>query len=85
MLSIYDIAYLARGSVDSPAEIRKTKKYIANGIRNQMEGKGFSLIEVLSPCPTNWNVSPLDAIEHISSTVKDIFPLGEFVKDGVRL
>lgn len=85
MLNIYDIAYLARGSVDSPAEIRKTKKYIANGIRNQMEGKGFSLIEVLSPCPTNWNVSPLDAIEHISSTVKDIFPLGEFVKDGVRL
>lgn len=85
VLSNFDIAYLARGSVGSPAEIRKTKKYIANGIKNQMEGKGFSLIEILSPCPTNWNVAPLDAIKHIDTTVKNVFPLGEFVKDGVRL
>ena len=85
VLKSFDIAYLARGSVDSPAEINKTKKYIANGIKNQMEGKGFSLIEVLSPCPTNWNVTPLDAIKHMNETVKNVFALGEFVKDGVVL
>ena len=62
-----------------------TKKYIANGIKNQMEGKGFSLIEVLSPCPTNWNVAPLDAIKHMNETVKNVFALGEFIKDGVVL
>lgn len=83
-LSSFDIAYLARGSVDSPAEIRKTKKYIAQGIKNQMENKGFSLIEILSPCPTNWNVTPLDAVNHMRTTVKEVFPLGEFVKDGVK-
>lgn len=84
-LSSFHIAYLARGSVDSPAEIRKTKKYIAQGIENQMENKGFSLIEVLSPCPTNWNLKPIDAMSHLRSTVREVFPLGEFVKDGVRL
>ena len=50
-----------------------------------MEGKGFSLIEVLSPCPTNWNVAPLDAIKHMNETVKNVFALGEFIKDGVVL
>lgn len=84
-LSDFDISYLARGSVDSPMEIRKTKKYIETGIRNQMEGRGFSLIEILSPCPTNWNLAPIDAINHIKNDVKQVFPLGEFVKDGVKL
>lgn len=84
-LASFNIAYLARGSVDSPAEIRKTKKMIAQGIKNQMENKGFSLIEVLSPCPTNWNLLPIDAIEHLRKTVKEVFPLGEFIKEGVRL
>ena len=85
VLKDFNIAYLARGSVDSPAEIRKTKKYIAQGIKNQMEGKGFSLIEILSPCPTNWNLAPLDALKHMKNSVKNVFALGEFVKDGVKL
>ncbi len=81
-LKNFQISYLARGSVDSPANIRKTKKYIARGIESQMKNKGFSLIEVLSPCPTNWNLKPVDAIAHMKNVVKNIFPIGEYVNNG---
>lgn len=76
-----DIAYLARGSVDSPANIAKTKNYLKKGMQNQLDNKGFSLIEILSPCPTNWNLTPVKALERIKDTVIDVFPLGEFKKE----
>ena len=69
-----DIAYLARGSVDSPANIAKTKNYLKKGMQNQLDNKGFSLIEILSPCPTNWNLTPVKALERIKDTVIDVFP-----------
>lgn len=78
-----DIAYLARGSVDKPANISKTKKFITTGIKNQMENKGFSLIEILSPCPTNWNMSPVDSLKRINDTVTSVFPIGEYKVRGV--
>ena len=84
-LKPYKIAYLARGSVDTPSDIRKTKAYIAKGIKNQMDNKGFSLIEILSPCPTNWNVTPIDAIHHMKNVVKGVYPLGEFIKGGEKV
>lgn len=80
LLGKIDMAYLARGSVDSPANIAKTKKYIARGIENQMNNKGFSLVEVLSPCPTNWNMKPVDAIKHMQDNVHPVFQCGEFIK-----
>lgn len=78
------VGYLARGSVASAKDIIRLKKYIRAGIENQMNGGGYSLIEVLSPCPTNWKLSLEASLDHIENTVKSIYPLGEFVKNGER-
>ncbi len=69
-------AYIERTAVNSPANILKTKKAIAKAFRVQMEGHGFSLIEVLSPCPTNWKMEPVDACKWIDEVMTVHFPLG---------
>ena len=68
-----DIAYLARGSVDSIANLEKTKKYIKNATEAQLNGEGFSFVEILSPCPTNWNMTPLDSIQRIRDVMMPIY------------
>ncbi len=60
----------------SPANILKTKKAIAKAFRVQMEGRGFSLVEVLSPCPTNWKMDPVEACRWIDEVMSKHFPLG---------
>lgn len=82
LLTGLNIAYLARGSVSSPAEIRKTKRYVSKAIRYQLEGKGFSLVEILSPCPTNWNLTPAKAWERVNQEVMKVYPTGEFIDNG---
>lgn len=72
----FDPAFAARGSVCSPAEIRKTKKYIGEAIDAQMNGEGFSIVEVLSPCPTNWGVSVEKAYAHTAREMTKYYPLG---------
>jgi len=69
-------AYIERTAVNSPANILKTKKAIAKAFRIQLDGYGFSLIEVLSPCPTNWKMDPIDACKWIDEVVMNTFPLG---------
>jgi 2-oxoglutarate ferredoxin oxidoreductase subunit beta len=69
-------AYIERTAVNSPANILKTKKAIAKAFRIQSEGYGFSLVEVLSPCPTNWKMNPVDACKWIDEVVTISFPLG---------
>lgn len=81
-LGQYDIAYLARGSVDSPKEIIRTTNMIKKALVKQQNGEGFCLVEVLSPCPTNWNMKPTDSMQRIRDTVEQYFPLGEFVDKG---
>ncbi|GHT79646.1 MFS transporter [Spirochaetia bacterium] len=79
MLATIDgAAYIERVSVDSPANVRKAKKAIERAFRCQMEGKGFSLIEVLSTCPTNWGMTPLEALERIRTEMIPYFPLGNY-------
>ncbi|CAH2213802.1 thiamine pyrophosphate-dependent enzyme [Tepidibacter aestuarii] len=77
-----DVAYLARGSVINPSEISKTKKYIRSAFETQISGEGYSFVEVISPCPTNWGLTPIDSLERIKSEVLDIYPTGEYVKRG---
>lgn len=79
------VGYLARGSVDSAKEINKLKKYIRSAIETQMNGGGYSMVEILSPCPTNWKMSLESSLDHIRSTVKETYPLGEYVKNGERI
>ena len=73
-------AYIERTAVNSPANILKTKKAIAKAFRVQLKGYGLSLVEVLSPCPTNWKMDPIDACKWIDKVVTNSFPLG-VIKD----
>ena len=72
--------YIERTSVDSPKNINKSKKAIKKAFRVQMEGLGFSLVEILSPCPTNLKMTPVEANKWVDSTVKSYFPL-KVIKD----
>jgi len=74
--------YIERTAVDTPKNIIRTKKAIKKAFRVQMAGLGFSLIEVLSPCPTNLKLSPVQANEWIGSTMTNYFPL-KVIKDKV--
>ena len=76
------IAYLARGSVASPRDIRETKKMVKKALQKQIEKKGFSMVEILSPCPTNWGLTPLQSWERIQTDVKKVYPTGEYIEDG---
>jgi 2-oxoglutarate ferredoxin oxidoreductase subunit beta len=69
-------AYIERTAINSPANILKTKKAIAKAFGVQLEGKGFSLVEVLSPCPTNWKKSPTESWKWIEEVMIPHFPLG---------
>ncbi|MCR4441550.1 MAG: thiamine pyrophosphate-dependent enzyme [Peptococcaceae bacterium] len=71
-------AYLARVSVHDPRHVREAKKAIKEAFQVQLAGKGFSLVEVLSACPTNWHLSPLEAIEWIKEKMIPYYPLGKF-------
>jgi 2-oxoglutarate ferredoxin oxidoreductase subunit beta len=72
--------YIARGAVNSPANVRKTKQYIRKALEAQLAGQGFTMVEVLSPCPTNWGQEPVEAMEWLEREMIPIFPLGE-IKD----
>lgn len=71
-------AYVARGSVSTPANINKTKTYIKKALQAQLSGEGYSLVEILSSCPTNWGMTAPDAMKHLEQVVTPQFPLGEF-------
>ena len=74
--------YIERTAVNSPKNIIRTKRALTKAFRTQMEGLGFSLVEILSPCPTNWKMSPVDAAKWVEETVMEIFPL-KVIKDEV--
>lgn len=70
--------YLARTSVHNPANVMKTKKAIKKAFEIQIAGGGFSLVEILSQCPTDWALTPLQAIERVEKEMIPYFPLGVF-------
>ncbi len=79
MLSQIDGAsYLERVAVNNVKNIKKAKQAIKKAFQNQIEGKGFSLIEVLSTCPTNWGLSPKDAIKWLDDNMQTYYPLGVY-------
>ncbi len=79
MLSTLDgVAYAARVSVDTPANVRTAKAAIMRGFRNQLARKGFSIIEVLSTCPTNWGLSPVEALSWLRENMIPYYPLGTY-------
>ncbi len=79
MLSQLDgAAYLERVTVNNVKHVKQAKKAIKKAFQNQMEGKGFSLIEVVSTCPTNWGMTPKAAMEWIDTNMLPTYPLGVY-------
>ena len=70
------VKYIERVSLHSPQEIIKTKQAIKLAFQNQIDNIGFSLVEVLSPCPTYWNMPPKKALDWIKEVMMKEFPLG---------
>ena len=79
MLSNVDGAtYLERVAVNNVKNVKKAKAAIKKAFQNQIEGKGFSLIEVLSTCPTNWGKTPEDALVWLEENMTPYYPLGVY-------
>jgi 2-oxoglutarate ferredoxin oxidoreductase subunit beta len=72
-------AYIARTAVTSPRHVRRAKHVIQRSFRAQLDGLGFSLVEVLSTCPTRWGMSPQKALTWLEENMIPYYPLDEFV------
>lgn len=79
VLGKMDIAYLARGELVGPAGMNNCKKLIRKAFEHQLNGDGFCLVELLSPCPTNLNMPPVKAREHVHTEMTKYFPVGEYI------
>ena len=75
--SLDGTAYIARGAVNNPVNVRKTRGYIKKALELQMSGIGFTMVEILSQCPTNWSMNPLDSVDWLEKNMIPVFPLGE--------
>ena len=76
--SLEGISYLERVAVCSAKDVRNAKKAIKKAFQYQVDGKGYSFVEVLSMCPTDWKLSPKDSVKFVEEEMKAVFPLGVF-------
>jgi len=74
--------YIERTAMDGAKGALKTRNAIKKAFRYQLEGRGFTFVEVLSLCPTNWGMEPLDAMEWVRGPMKDAFPVRVFKDKG---
>lgn len=70
-------AYVARASVHNPKHVLQAEKFIKKAFQTQLDGKGFSIVEILSTCPTNWKMSPPQSIKWLAENMMPHYPLGE--------
>ena len=70
--------YITRVAVNNVKNVRNAKKAIKKAFQNQIDGKGFSLVEVVSACPTNWGMTPKQALEWVESDMLPYYPIGVF-------
>lgn len=81
------VAYAERVAVDSVPNIKKAKAAIKKAFTAQIEGKGFSIVEVLSTCPTNWGFTPVEAVQWLRDNMMPYYPLGVYMdrtQEGVK-
>ncbi len=71
-------SYIARCSVHSPLEARKTRRCMQKAFQYQREERGFSMVEILSTCPTGWGLSPVNSLEWLEAHMVPYYPLGVF-------
>lgn len=72
--------YVERTAVNSPAHIQRTKRAIRKAFQVQIDDLGFALVEILSPCPTNWKMTPVESWKWVDTVMAKEFPLG-VIKD----
>ena len=78
-------AYVVRRTAYKPAEVNRLRKAIKTAFRVQMAGLGFSLVEVVSNCPTNWGMTPKESIQFVQDRMIPYYPLGDYrVIDAVK-
>jgi len=70
--------YVVRRSLHDPKNIRQAKKAIRTAFETQVRGLGFSMVELLSTCPTNWGITPLDSLKWLEEHMLPVFPLGDY-------
>ncbi len=81
MLAVCDgVVYIERCSLTSVKLIRQARKAVKKAFQTQLDGLGFSLVELLSPCPTNWKLSPAEAWRWVNEVMVKTYPLG-VIKD----
>lgn len=78
LASLEGVAYLQRVAVSTAKDVIIAKKAIKKAFQNQLDGKGYSLVEVLSMCPTDWKVTPKQAVDFVNNEMKAAFPLGVY-------
>lgn len=78
LATIEGTSYIARTAVDSYKHVMETRDAIEKSFTYQIDGKGFSLIEILSPCPVDWKLSPKDALIWIQEEMMPVYPLGTY-------
>jgi 2-oxoglutarate/2-oxoacid ferredoxin oxidoreductase subunit beta len=80
--SIDGVAYLERVAVYDPKHVIAAKKAIKKAFRYQKEERGFTMIEIISTCPVNWGMKPVDAMKWSKEAMLPVFPLGVFKDKG---
>ena len=79
------VAYVVRRTAHKPAEVRKLRRALKTAFLVQMSGLGFSMVEVVSNCPTNWGMTPKESLRFIEERMLPYYPLGDFrVADEVK-
>ena len=76
LATINGSAFIARTALNNTANINKTKSAIKKAFQTQIDRKGFSMVEILSPCPTNWGKSPAEAMDWVADSMIPYYPLG---------
>lgn len=72
------VAYAERVSLTNPANVVKAKRAIKTAFQTQIDRKGLSIVEILSTCPTQWGMTPIQCMEHVDKVMAEYYPLGEY-------
>jgi len=80
----FDIPYLARGALVGAGNVTRAKKMIKKAFEKHLNNEGLCYVELLSPCPTNWNMEPVDSKKFLLEEMTKHFPLGEFKGGDVK-
>jgi 2-oxoglutarate ferredoxin oxidoreductase subunit beta len=78
LATLEGVAFAARVAVNKPANLKKARQAVMRAFQMQLNQMGFTFVEILSACPTNWGVTPLEAQRRIEEQMIPYYPLGVF-------